>query len=174
MLDLSSISLRNFSVVSLILSFARSISFPPVYKSSATNVFREIPARGEGTRNLLTHGVQSSLQILLQTLGVLSICLLRSWVLGSPATTSLRDRNSGALVETLLTRLNSHMLSESGNLIQNHLAHLADIFHDLEIEVEGCWAARLIRGVVPDLEVRVLKRLFDGDSGGRVKRKHMV
>lgn len=166
--------MRFLSVVSFILSFARSISFPPVYKSSATNVFRENPSRGEGTRNLLTHGVQSSLQILLQTLRVLSICLLRSWVLGSPATTSLRDRNGGALVQTLLTRLDSHMLSESGNFIQNHLAHLADIFHDLEIEVEGCWAARLIRSVVPDLEVRVLKGFFDGDSGGWVEGKHMV
>jgi hypothetical protein len=66
------------------------------------------------------------------------------------------------------------MLSESGNFIQNHLAHLADIFHDLEIEVEGCWAARLIRSVVPDLEVRVLKGFFDGDSGGWVEGKHMV
>lgn len=35
-------------VHSLFRSLARSISFPPVYKSSATNVFRENPARGEG------------------------------------------------------------------------------------------------------------------------------
>jgi hypothetical protein len=66
------------------------------------------------------------------------------------------------------------MLSESGNLIQNHLAHLADIFHNLEVEVEGGRAARLIGGVMPDLEIWVLKSFFDRNSGRWIKRKHMI
>jgi len=111
------------------------------------------------------HSIQSSLQILLQTLRGLSICLLRSWVLSTPAPTTLRNRNRRTLILTCLTRLNSHVLSETGNFFQNHLAHLAYIFHDLEIEVEGCGAARLVGGIVPDVEVRVFECFFDGDSG---------
>ena len=75
---------------------------------------------------------------------------------------------------TLLARLDSHMLSEPGNFIQDHLAHLADVFYNLEVEVEGCRAPRLVGGIVPDLEVWVLKSFFDGDSRGRIECKHVV
>jgi hypothetical protein len=66
------------------------------------------------------------------------------------------------------------MLSEPGNFIKNHLAHLADIFHNLEVEVEGCRAARLVRGIMPNLEVWVLKSFFNRDSRGWIEGKHMV
>jgi hypothetical protein len=61
------------------------------------------------------------------------------------------------------------MLSKSRHLVQNHLAHLTHIFHDFEVEVEGCRAAGLVRRIVPDVEVRVLEGFFYGDSGGRVE-----
>jgi hypothetical protein len=168
-----------FSVVPFILSFALSISHvpispPSINKRIRNQCIRENPHWRRSTRNLLTHGIQSSLQIPLQALRALSICLLRSWVLSTPAPTSLRDRNGWALVLALLAGLDSHMLSESGNFLQNHLSHLAHVLHDLEVEVEGGRATRLVRGVVPDLEIWVFQSLLDRDTRGWVKRKHVV
>ena len=111
------------------------------------------------------HNIQTALQILFKTSNTMSIRLLWSWILRAPAPTTLRDRDCRTLRLTLLPRLDAHMLSKSRHLLQNHLAHLAYIFHDLEIEVEGCGAARLVGGIVPDVEVRVLEGFFDGDSG---------
>jgi len=56
------------------------------------------------------------------------------------------------------------VLSEASDLVQDHLAHLTDIFYDFEVEVEGCRAARLIGGIMPDVEVWVLESLLDRDS----------
>lgn len=55
------------------------------------------------------------------------------------------------LSRSLLARLNSDVLSESMYLIQDHLAHLSYILDNLEIEIEGGWAPRFVRGIMPDL-----------------------
>jgi hypothetical protein len=66
------------------------------------------------------------------------------------------------------------MLSESGNFIQNHLAHLTHVLHNLKVEVEGGRATRFVRGVVPDLEIWVFQSFLDRDTGGWVECKHVV
>lgn len=66
------------------------------------------------------------------------------------------------------------MLSEPVDLVQDHLAHLAHVLYDLEVEVESCGAAGLVRGVVPDVEVRVFEGGLNGDPGGRVEGQHVV
>ena len=108
------------------------------------------------------HSIQTALQILLQTTrSTMAIRLLRSRVFRTPASPTLWNGYSWSLIRALLTRLNTHMLSKSMHLIQNHLAHLAYVLHDLEVEIEGCRAARLVRSVVPDVEVGVLEGGLD-------------
>lgn len=90
------------------------------------------------------HSIQSSLQILLQACGALSVGFLRSWVLSAPCPAALGNRHSWSLVGTYLAGLDSHVLAESGDFIQDHLAHLADVFDDFEVEVEGCGTSGLV------------------------------
>ncbi len=66
------------------------------------------------------------------------------------------------------------MLAEAEDLVEDHLAHLADVLDDLEVEVEGGGAVGLVAGVVPDVEVRVLEGLLDADAAGRVEGEHAV
>jgi hypothetical protein len=117
------------------------------------------------TCNLPVHSIQSALQILLQPCSAMPVCLLRSWILCSPATTALRNRNSRPLVLSLLAWLDSHVLSEPMDLVQDHFPHLSNIFYNLKIKVEGCGATRLVRGIMPDVQVRMLESSLNGDSG---------
>ena len=99
------------------------------------------------------HGIQATLQLLLQPSSALSISFLRSGILSAPAPTALRDGHSRTISLRGLARLDAHVLSEPVDLLQNHLAHLADVLDDLEVEVECRRAARLVRRVVPDVQV---------------------
>lgn len=110
------------------------------------------------------HSIQSALEVLFQARGALAVRLLWSRVLRAPGATTLRNWDCRPLGCGLLAWLDSHVLSESLNLLQDHLAHLANIFNDLEVEVEGGGAARLVGGVVPDVQVRVFEGSLDGDS----------
>lgn len=128
------------------------------------------------TLTLLVHSIQTALQILLQTSSMLSISLLRSWVLSAPRSTALRHGNlrSDTITVLVLSGLDPDLLSEHSHFVQNHFPHLADILYNFEIEVEGSWAARLVRGIVPDMEVGVFQSDFDGDSGGGIECEHLV
>jgi len=72
------------------------------------------------------------------------------------------------------TRLDTHKLTEALHLIKNHPLHLSNIIDDLEMKVEGCWADRFIRRIVPDMQVTVFEGLLDGDALRRVEGKHFV
>lgn len=60
-------------------------------------------------------------------------------------------------------------LAEAEDLVEDHLAHVADVVDDLEAEVECGGAVGLVAGVVPDLQVRVLEGLVDADAAGGVE-----
>lgn len=115
------------------------------------------------TNNLSAHSIQTTLQILLETCSILTI-FLRTRIFVAPSASSLWDWYSGTLAGSLLTGLDTDMLSEASDLIQDHLAHLANILYDFEVEVEGCWAAGLVGGIVPDVEIWVLESFLDGDT----------
>lgn len=106
---------------------------------------------------------------------------LWSGILGSPlvATLGHGDLAGAALLarstaSTTLSGDGADELSESHHLVQDHAAHLADILNHLKVEVEGGGAVRLIRGVMPDVEVRVLESLLHADTGRGVKGEHLV
>jgi hypothetical protein len=120
------------------------------------------------------HGIQAALEVLLQARGGLAVGLLGAGVLGAPGAAGLGDGDGGALGGGLLTGLDADVLAEAVDLVEDHLAHLADVLDDLEVEVEGGGAAGLVRGVVPDVQVRVLERRLHGDPGRRVECQHVV
>jgi len=97
------------------------------------------------------HSIQTTLEVLLQARSSLSVSLLWSRVFRPIASAALWNRDSGSLVLPLLTRLDSHMLSESVDFVQDHLTHLSDVLDDFEIEVECSRASRLVGGIVPDV-----------------------
>ena len=78
------------------------------------------------------------------------------------------------LLLLLLRRPTTNLLPEPLDLGQDHLLHLGDLFHDLEVEVERLGTGRLVRGVVPDVQVSVLESLLDRDPGRRVEGQHPV
>jgi hypothetical protein len=125
-------------------------------------------------RHLSTHSIQSALEILFQSRSSLPEGLLWSWVLGSPSTAGLGNGDGRALGGGLLAWLDADVLSEPLDLVQDHLAHLADVLDDLEVEVEGGRAAGLVRGVVPDVQIWVLEGGLDGDSRRGVECQHLV
>lgn len=59
------------------------------------------------------------------------------------------------------TGLNADHLAEAADLVQNHALHFWNFFDDFKLEVESCWARRLVGRVVPDLQVPVFEGLFD-------------
>ena len=65
-------------------------------------------------------------------------------------------------------------LPEPIDLIEDHLAHLADIINDLKVEVEGGRAVGLVAGIVPDGKVWVLESLLNADAAGRIEGEHAV
>ena len=71
-------------------------------------------------------------------------------------------------------RLLAHGSTEAIDLVQDHLAHLRDLLDDFEVEVEGCGAGGLVRGVVPDVQVGVLEGFLDGDAGRGIEGEHAV
>lgn len=73
----------------------------------------------------------------------------------------------------MCTRL-PDMCPESDNLVQDHFPHLLDVFNDLECEVKGLWASWLVGGVMPDVEIAMLKGLFYRDARGWVESKHTI
>lgn len=94
---------------------------------------------------------------MLQRTAVLSRVLLRSRVLCRPLVGTLRH---GYVPGLLLPDLampgagagyRAHCLAEAQNLVENDVAHLANVINDFEVEVEGGGAVGLIRGIVPDL-----------------------
>lgn len=111
---------------------------------------------------------------MLQARSRLPKCLLRPRVFRSPGAAALWDRYSRALGCGLLAGLDTDVLSESLDFVQDHLAHLADVLDDFEVEVEGGGAAGLVGSVVPDVQVWVLEGGLDGNSGRRVKGQHLV
>lgn len=75
---------------------------------------------------------------------------------------------------SLTTGHGAHKLPEPEDFIKNHLAHLANIIDNLEVEVEGSRAVGLIAGIVPDGEVGVLESILNADTAGRVEGEHAV
>lgn len=105
--------------------------------------------------------IHSTGQVLLQTALAL-VSLLWSWIFGPPLSTLLLGNGyRRTLVLALLTGLDADVLSESGNLIQDHLSHVTDVLDNLKVKVEGGGAPRLVRGIVPDVKVRVFERFLD-------------
>jgi hypothetical protein len=84
--------------------------------------------------------------------------LLRPWFLLFPdALAIFRNGNVGLLATLLLLLLSSGLTSlpyegaEAEHFVQDHLTHLLDILHHLEMEVEGCGTRGLIGGIVPNV-----------------------
>ena len=102
--------------------------------------------------------------------------LLRPGILLGEAVVVLGDGHvaGGVLGEHLLLHvgagLDADELAEALHLIEDHLLHLADVVHHLEVEVEGLGAHRLVRRVVPDVQVPVLQRRLHRDALRRVER----
>jgi hypothetical protein len=140
-------------------------SVPSSNAINAHSIIIFSPSTKVKKRNLSMHSIQAALQLLLQAHSAMTIRLLRSWIFGTPASAALWDGHCWTLTRALLTRLDTHMLSKSMDLFQNHLAHLAYILNYFKVKVEGCRTAGLVGGVVPDVEVWVLERGLDGDSG---------
>jgi len=130
----------------------------------------------------LMHCVQATLQYLVQVhvMALLRHCvLLWPWIFVRPLSRFVRDGN----IRLRLTHLSSHLclrllyanlLPETLYFGHNHFPHLGHVLDDLEVEVERSWASGLIRGVVPDVEVPVLKSFLDRDTRRWVKGKHFV
>ena len=114
------------------------------------------------------------MEILFQARSRLPERLLRPRVLRAPGVAALGDGDCGSLACGLLAWLDAHVLPESLHLVQDHLAHLADVLDDLEVEVEGGGAAGFVGGVVPDVQVWVLEGRLDGDPGRGVEGQHVV
>lgn len=106
-----------------------------------------------------------------------SISFLRSWIISTRGIT-LWDGNASRNVEAMTPLVNwlllSNIRSEAVDFIENHVLHIADILHNLEVKVKCCWAIRFIRSVMPDLEVTVLKGCLDGNTRRWVERKHFI
>ena len=123
--------------------------------------------------------VQSACQFGLQTTG-LALILLWPWVLAGPLLLSARQRHLASASLLSGTRLagargcRSDVLSEAVDLVQNHLAHIANVVDNLKVKVEGGGTVGLVRLVVPNLEVRVLESFLNRDAGRGVEREHAV
>lgn len=81
---------------------------------------------------------------------------------------------AGLATHLRLWLLHPDMLSEAPHLGKDHLPHFRDIFDDFEVEIECCGAIRFVGCIMPDVQIVVFERLLDGDSGGRIKGKHLV
>lgn len=109
-----------------------------------------------------------------------SLGLLRPRILLRHAVEVLRNGHvaRGVLRHHPLLHLRAGLLSddvaEALHLVEDHLLHLADVVDDLEVEVEGLRADGLVGRVVPDVQVSVLQRGFDGDALRRVEGEHLV
>lgn len=131
-------------------------------------------------RHPLPTRIQTTGQLLLQTRRVRHV-LLRTRVLGGPLSTA---RGHGHLARLLLgglgggmactARDGAHELAEAVDLVQNHLAHILDLFDDFKVEIEGGGAVGLVGGVVPDLEVVVLQGLLNRNTAAGVECEHAV
>ena len=96
-----------------------------------------------------------------------------------PLPAVIRDRHvllglRHAAAHVRLRLVLAHQLPEAVHFREDHLAHLGDVFDDFEGEVKcrGAWG--LVRGVVPDVEIAMLERFFDGDPGGGIESEHAV
>ena len=122
--------------------------------------------------------IEPALQLLLQPHIHTLARLLRPRVLIRPRIVIVRDRDARLLALLRLADLGvrrlAHVLPEALDLVQDHLAHLGHVLDDLESEVEGGGAGRLVRGIVPDVQVFVLERLFDRDAARGVEGEHPV
>lgn len=101
--------------------------------------------------------------------------LLGSGILGLPRTLLVIRNGDVSLLSDLLLlggvglRLLADGSAEADDLIEDHLAHVGDFVDNLEVEVEGCGAVRLVGGVMPDVQVGVLESLLDGDTRRRIE-----
>ena len=94
----------------------------------------------------------------------------------------LGDRDVGLLGDLLLLRgsggLRLGLLPDDGteahNFLVDHTTHLLYVIHHLEVEIEGCGACRLVRCVVPDVQVWVLQGLFNRNTRRGVECQHAV
>lgn len=101
--------------------------------------------------------------------------LLRPRVLSRPLNIILRHGHLSRVLLTTLATLATRAghrpdnLAEVVNFLEDSPAHVADVVHDLKVEVECCRAVGLVGGVVPDLQVWVLERLLHTDAAGGIK-----
>lgn len=106
--------------------------------------------------------------------------LLRSGVFRSPLTSGLGHGNlSGCCLLDLAGQgvcagYGSNELSKAVDFVEDNAAHLGDVVDDLKVEVECGWAIGLVRRIVPDVQVWVLKSLLHTDTGRWIKREHLV
>lgn len=94
----------------------------------------------------------------------------------------LGDRDVGLLGNLLLLGgsggLRLGLLPDGGteahDFLVDHTTHLLYVVHHFEVEIEGCGARRLVRCVVPDVQVWVLQGLFNRDTRRGVEGQHAV
>ena len=130
----------------------------------------------------MLHAIETSGQIILQPVGVgVVVRFLGVRVLHAPLLVVIGNghaalaRRSGRVLQLLcLARLHANLLSEAEHLVEDHLAHVLHFVDDLEAKVERGRARRLVRGIVPDVQVPVLQRVLDRDPARRVKGQHAV
>ena len=74
----------------------------------------------------------------------------------------------------LLCRLHSNLRPEPRDLLQNQLPQLSHILDDLKVKVKRRRAPRLIRGIVPDMQIWVLEGRLNRDARRWVEGEHVV
>jgi hypothetical protein len=79
-----------------------------------------------------------------------------------------------SLASASLPGLHTHRSPELVHLGQDHILHLGDLLDDFKLEVERLGTYRLVRRVVPNVQVSVLQSFFDRDTTRGVKREHAV
>lgn len=123
----------------------------------------------------MSAAIQSTLQLVLQRARVLH--LLRTRIFRTMLPVSLGDWHDIDLARSRGLHGNlriSYSLTEHSNLVQDHLAHLWNVFHDLKVKVECCRTVWLVGCIMPDGEVRMLESLLDRDSFARIEGQHAV
>ena len=128
------------------------------------------------------HCVQAYLEFLLEAHVVRMMrrrCFLGSRVFLRPVARFVRDGHIPLSLPCRtsllgLGNLYSHLLSEALDFGQNHSPHLWHFLYYLESKVKCRGACRLVRGIMPYVEVLVFKCIFDGYPRRGVECEHMV
>lgn len=123
----------------------------------------------------MPHSIQSTLKFPLQIRPLHPRRhLLRPRVLVTPRIVALWDRHLLSWLSLLALSIGNllrrpHALAESLHFLEDHVAHVGDVFDGFETKVEWGRAGGLVGGVVPDGQVPVFEGFFDADTLARVE-----